>query len=105
MRENVGSIDQAVRSVLGPAMIVLGYAKLGGRQGKTAGLLTMMAGVSLVESAITRVCPLTALFGLDTRSPHEKIRDRNAALGLGRTESVSEDAALEVAEELSHHEA
>ena len=100
MKENVGSIDRAARSVLGPAMLVLGYSSLGGGKGKPLGLLTMMAGVSLIESAITRVCPLSALLGIDTRSTQEKIRDRNAALGL-ESETITDDRALELAEELS----
>jgi hypothetical protein len=101
MKENVGSIDRAVRSVLGPAMLVLGYTGLGGNKGKPLGLMTILAGCSLIESAITRVCPLSALFGIDTRSTQEKIRDRNLALGLGGSETITDERALQVAEELS----
>lgn len=66
MQENVGGADRALRLVAGPALIGLGYTLLEGRNGSTAGLLTMVAGVLTLESAITRVCPVNQLVGLDT---------------------------------------
>lgn len=67
MKENVGTADRIVRSVAGPALIAAGYARLGGRHGQPAGLAAMMAGALVVESAVTRVCPLNAALGIDTR--------------------------------------
>ncbi|MFU8802236.1 MAG: DUF2892 domain-containing protein [Bradymonadaceae bacterium] len=67
MKENVGTIDRIVRSLVGPTLIILGYKKWGGDKGRTLGLLAMMGGTTLVESAITRVCPLNAMLGIDTR--------------------------------------
>lgn len=78
MRENVGRKDRVIRSVLGPGMVAVGYSRLGGKEGRPLGLLMMMAGVSVSESAITRVCPLSALFGIDSRSPAEVARDRRS---------------------------
>lgn len=66
MKENVGGADRAFRLLTGPALIGVGYAGLGGRHGSNAGLLTMLAGVLTLESAITRVCPVNDLLGLDT---------------------------------------
>lgn len=80
MHENMGSKDRTVRGVLGPALLSLGYFCLEGRKGRPLGLLSMMAGVALIESAITRVCPLSAELGIDTRSTLEKLRDRNRLL-------------------------
>jgi hypothetical protein len=100
MEKNVGRADQVARLMAGPALLILGYSRMGGREGRTLGLLAMMSGVSLIESAITRICPVSALLGIDTRTTHEKVSDRNAALGL-ETESVSDDRALELAEELT----
>ncbi|GAB6060800.1 YgaP family membrane protein [Desulfonatronum parangueonense] len=77
MKENVGSVDQAVRGVLGPILICKGYFRLGGSKGRPLGLLAMLAGVSLLESAMTRVCPLSKYLGIDTRSMQEKRRDQN----------------------------
>lgn len=70
MKENVGRADQIMRSIVGPGLVALGYSKLGGDYGRPAGLLTMLAGWSVIESAITRTCPINALLGLDTREPN-----------------------------------
>jgi hypothetical protein len=67
MKENVGTADQALRAVTGPALMALGYTRLGGHEGRTAGLAMIIAGVLLLESAITRVCPVNSLLGIDTR--------------------------------------
>ncbi len=80
MKENVGRIDRMARSIAGPALMALGYRQLGGRTGHRAGLAAMVGGALLVESAVTRVCPLSALFGVDSRSPGERARDRRDAL-------------------------
>ncbi|MFW6324839.1 MAG: YgaP family membrane protein [Desulfovibrionales bacterium] len=80
MKENVGGIDRKLRFAAGPGLLVLGYLGIGGRHGRTFGLLTMLAGFALTETAITRVCPLNALFGIDSRSSREMIRDRNEVL-------------------------
>jgi hypothetical protein len=67
MKENVGTADRTLRSLVGPALLVLGYSRLGGRHGRTAGLGAMIAGALVIESAVTRVCPLNAMLGIDTR--------------------------------------
>jgi hypothetical protein len=66
MKENVGTVDRVLRSVAGPALVVIGYSRLGGREGRPAGLAALTAGVLMIESAITRVCPVNALVGIDT---------------------------------------
>jgi hypothetical protein len=75
MKENVGRTDQALRAVAGPALMGLGYVQLGGRNGSLAGLSTMLGGALLAESAVTRVCPISRAFGLDTRDPALRQRD------------------------------
>ncbi len=77
MKENVGTIDRIARSIIGPTLMVVGYKRLGGDRGELAGLATIVAGAALVESAITRVCPLNALFGIDTRRKERAVRDFN----------------------------
>lgn len=67
MKENVGNKDRIIRSITGPALMVAGYTALGGRKGTAAGLATMIFGALVIESAVTRVCPLNAAFGIDTR--------------------------------------
>ncbi|HEX8693352.1 MAG TPA: DUF2892 domain-containing protein [Longimicrobium sp.] len=66
MRENVGGADRKMRMVVGPGLLVLGYAALGGNRGRLPGLLAMVAGVLVTETAITKVCPLNEALGIDT---------------------------------------
>ncbi len=67
MKENVGNTDQTMRAVAGPLLLTAGYAFLGGKKGKLGGLMAMMAGALITETAITRTCPLNELVGIDTR--------------------------------------
>lgn len=66
MRENVGGADRAMRAVAGPALMALGYARWGGEEGRLPGLLAMLGGALVTETAITRVCPLNEALGVDT---------------------------------------
>jgi hypothetical protein len=65
MRENVGTADAILRSVVGAAVLYAAVRELGLRQVRPAALMTL--GALLVESAMTRVCPVNYLLGLDTR--------------------------------------
>jgi len=76
MKENVGTIDRIARTVVGPVLIYLGYEKWGGKRGELKGLLNIVGGALIVESAITRVCPVNGLLGLDTRGEKVRSRDR-----------------------------
>jgi uncharacterized membrane protein len=67
MKENVGDAERMLRAVAGPALMALGFFRLGAWRGSTLGLATMIGGALVLESAITRVCPLNALLGIDTR--------------------------------------
>ena len=67
MKENVGKKDRIARSFVGPVLMLMGYTSLKGCKGKTIGLASMIFGALIMESAITRVCPLNAAFGIDTR--------------------------------------
>jgi hypothetical protein len=67
MKENVGREDQVLRLVTGPAVMAAGLWWLGATRGRLAGLATLIAGVLIVESGITRTCPVNAALRLDTR--------------------------------------
>lgn len=67
MKENVGTTDQILRGLVGPTLMALGYTRLGGYKGRAAGLAALVGGALVIESAITRTCPLNALLGIDTR--------------------------------------
>ncbi len=66
MRENVGGADRLMRAVASPALLALGYGRWGGRTGALPGLLAMLGGALITETAITRVCPLNEAAGIDT---------------------------------------
>ena len=65
MKENVGRKDRIARSVIGPALMILGFTWIG-RRTRWPGLLALVAGTAVLESAVTRVCPLNAAIGVDT---------------------------------------
>ncbi len=67
MKENVGPEDRLLRSLAGPALLAAGYTWLGGQEGRSVGLAAMIGGTLVIESAITKVCPLNAVLGIDTR--------------------------------------
>jgi hypothetical protein len=66
VKENVGHADQIMRAIVGPLLLAVGYIWLGGRRGRPSGLVTMVAGALVTETAITRTCPLNELLGIDT---------------------------------------
>lgn len=77
MKENIGKKDRLIRSVVGPALITLGYKGLGGNKGKIGGLTAIAVGSLILESAATKVCPFNAFLGIDTRekkSPISRIK-------------------------------
>ncbi len=82
MKENVGRRDQVIRGVAGPALIALGYGLWGGREGRLPGLAAIVAGTAVIESAVTRVCVLNRLLGIDTRTEEEKERDLGDAMRI-----------------------
>lgn len=81
MKENVGHADRMVRLVLGPALMGIGVGMMG--RGGLTGVVTLVAGVLVLESGITRTCPLNHLAGIDTREPELRARDRAAAAPAG----------------------
>lgn len=65
MQENVGRMDSWIRLGLGGGLAVAGIRALKGGLVMPAVLFTTSA--LLVKSAITRVCPVNGLLGIDTR--------------------------------------
>lgn len=90
MRENVGNVDRIARSLLGPLLMLAAYTRLGAREGRLPGLIGFVAGALVIESAVTRVCPVNALLGLDTRTSRERIRDFRADIDEQSERIVSE---------------
>jgi len=67
VKENVGDTDQRVRSVVGTALVGAALGPLGARSGRLPGLVALVSGALLLESAVTRTCPLNEWLGIDTR--------------------------------------
>lgn len=73
MEKNVGGYDRLARFVLGPALILLGGASLGGLVTLAAGTLglvlggvVLLVGAILSTTAITQKCPLNSVIGTNT---------------------------------------
>lgn len=49
-----------------PPSLALAYTRLGGRDGNLGGLLALLGGALITETAITRVCPINEALGIDT---------------------------------------
>lgn len=85
MDKNVGGYDRTVRFIVGPILIVVGAAALGGFLTLAAGTLgvafaggAVLIGAVLTVTATTRKCPLNSAIGLNTygeRSPQESATD------------------------------
>lgn len=107
MKENVGTGDRMARSLIGPALMAVGYTKFGGEKGRTAGLAAMVLGTTLIESAITKVCPINAMLGIDTRQKrHPLARIMNAlpkALSFHEKEEAFVEPMGKVSSEKTEH--
>ena len=66
MKTNVGKTEQIIRGVAGPALLALGLTVLGATKGKVPGLLALVGGVILTETAVTRTCPLYSALGISS---------------------------------------
>lgn len=85
MEKNVGGYDRIARFIVGPILIIVGGAALGGVLTLAAGTLgAVLAGIAVLIGAIltvtatTRTCPLNAAIGLNTyeeRSPQQSPPD------------------------------
>lgn len=65
MRQNVGGADRIVRGVLGIWLIVVGLAAL--RVGRrTTAAVAGIAGLGLLQNAVTGFCGGNYLLGIDT---------------------------------------
>lgn len=65
MQENVGNRDRLLRIGIGASLVAMGLLRL--RSGRLGPSLLFASGALLLESAITRVCPINSLLGIDTR--------------------------------------
>ena len=81
MQENVGNTDRLLRIGIGASLATVGLLRLS--SGRLGPALLLASGALLLESAITRVCPVNSLLGIDTRALGE---------GSAATSATSTDA-------------
>ena len=60
--KNEGMIDRAVRVVLGVALLIIGFAAMGG----TAGTVVGIVGLVPLLTGLAGWCPLYSVFGIRT---------------------------------------
>ncbi len=72
MQENVGTLDRRLRAVLGPSLMGLGLS-LWGRGHDWLGPAALVVGTIITETVVTRVCPVNATLGIDTREDRTPI--------------------------------
>lgn len=87
MKENVGRSDQLLRFALAPALA--GYALSRARQNALSALVAAAGSAAVFESALSRTCPLNALFRRDTRSLLER---RPGAMGAAAVAAIGATA-------------
>ena len=63
MKKNVGTIDRAIRALVGVGLLALFF--LGGVQG-TLGIVALVAGVVMLGTAAIGWCPPYSLLGINT---------------------------------------
>jgi hypothetical protein len=66
MKENVGGWDRRIRSIAGPILLGVGTRMLTRRKSPIGGVAAMLAGAMLSQTAMTRVCPMSAALGINT---------------------------------------
>lgn len=80
MKENVGKTDRWIRIAVATALGAAGVRSLQKnkkrKNGKKVAPAALLAGsAALFESAMTRVCPINGMLGIDTRSFDRKRKD------------------------------
>lgn len=66
MRENVGGADRVARAVAGPALLAFGVGRWLTGGASAGALLAAVAGALITETAVTRVCPVNEVLGVDS---------------------------------------
>ncbi|WP_101294296.1 YgaP family membrane protein [Halegenticoccus soli] len=89
MQKNVGGYDRIARFVVGPILLIVGLAAIGGFVTIAAGTLgavlvaaALVVGAVLTVTAVTQKCPLNRALGIDTyRGPSATEADEEMKAG------------------------
>ena len=63
---NAGTIDRAIRAILGLILAIVGLGPLGGMQNTVPGLAVSFLGVAVLFTAASGFCPIYRLLGIST---------------------------------------
>lgn len=66
MKTNVGTVDRAIRALLGLALAIIGMWPLGGMQNSVLGLAVALVGVAVLFTAASGFCLIYRLLGIST---------------------------------------
>ncbi len=83
MQVNVGHLERWGRAALG-GVLIAGSVRAIRRKRHTAAAALGATGAVLLETAITRVCPLNALLGIGSHVRPSRSQERAGALGTHR---------------------
>lgn len=73
-------MDRKMRVMTGSMLIMAGHARAKARCGGLGATMMVMLGTALLETALTRVCPLNKLMDIDSCSADLIAKDRNEVL-------------------------
>ena len=62
MAQNVGTVDRALRAVIGISIAIFGWLGLAG----VAGIIVTVVGLVLTATALFSVCPAYSILGMNT---------------------------------------
>ena len=63
---NVGTVDRAIRAILGLILAIFGMGPLGGMQNTVLGLAVALIGVAVLFTAASGFCLIYRLLGIST---------------------------------------
>jgi hypothetical protein len=66
LKKNMGSLDRAVRFILGLVLIAVGLFLLGGLRGSWIGIVVAVVALVPIATAVTGVCPGYVPLGIST---------------------------------------
>ena len=68
MKKNVGTVERAIRAIVGIVALIAAFTMLDALAGATLGIVAVVVGVVMLGTAAIGWCPPYAIFGISTCS-------------------------------------
>ena len=68
MKKNVGTVERAIRGIVGIVALIAAFTMLDVLAGATLGIVAVVVGVVMLGTAAIGWCPPYAIFGISTCS-------------------------------------